>query len=182
MNNESEQPAEDLEVHEETMPSPENAAALAHYQQLEAQLRSGANWFYWIAGLSIVNSVILLAEGDRSFVIGLGITQIINAIAIAIGQNNPEIATVVKAVAVVVTCLAAAVVAAFGFGARRRLTWVFILGMIVYAMDGMLYLLMGPDLKSFGFHIFALWCISRGLSACRQLSGMDVAPAAATAD
>jgi hypothetical protein len=182
MNDESEQPAEELEAHEESMPSPDDAAALAHYQQLEAQLRTGANWFFWIAALSVVNSFILLAEGDRSFVIGLGITQFVNAIAIAIGQNNPEIATVLKVVAVVVTFIAAAVVAAFGFGARRRLTWVFILGMILYAMDGMLYLLMGPDLKSFGFHIFALWCISRGLSACRQLNGMDAAPAVATAD
>ncbi len=182
MNHESEVPAENQEVHDENLPAPEDAAALAHYQQLEAQLRTGANWFFWIAGLSIVNSFILLAEGDRSFVIGLGITQFVNAIALAIGQNNPEIATVLKVVAVVVTFVAAAVVAAFGFGARRRLSWVFILGMVLYAMDGMLYLLMGPDLKSFGFHIFALWCISRGLSACRQLSARELAPAAAAAD
>ena len=177
MNDESEQPAEDLEVHEENMPFPEDAAALAHYQQLEAQLRTGANWFFWIAGLSVVNSIIVLAEGDRSFVIGLGITQIVNAIAIAIGQNNPEVATILKVVAVVVTCLAAAIVAAFGFGARRRLSWVFILGMALYAMDGLLYLLWA-DFYSFGFHLFALWCIFRGFKACRELNGMDLAPAA----
>lgn len=178
MNHESEQPAEDLEIAEENELSHDDAAALAHYQQLEAQLRTGANWFFWIAALSVVNSIIVLAEGDRSFVIGLGITQVVNGIAIVIGQNNPDMATVLKAAAVVVTCLAAAVVATFGFGARRRMSWVFILGMTLYAMDGLLYLLF-LDFFSFGFHLFALWGIFRGLRACRELNAMDLAPLAA---
>ena len=49
--------------------------------QLETQHASGANWFYWIAGLSVINSVIILAGGGWGFVVGLGITQFIDAIA-----------------------------------------------------------------------------------------------------
>jgi len=100
------------------------------------------------------------------------VTQVVNALAIVIAQNNPEIATAAKAVAVVVTCIAAAVTATFGFGARRRLTWVFILGMVLYAMDGLLYLLF-LDFMSFAFHAFALWCMYGGLRACRQLNALE---------
>ena len=37
---------------------------------------SGANWFFWIAGLSLVNSLIILFSGEWSFIVGLGATQI----------------------------------------------------------------------------------------------------------
>jgi hypothetical protein len=164
---------DDLEsIHEDAQPSPD-VAALAEYEQLEAKVKSGANWFFWIAALSIVNSVAGLAEkNERSFVIGLGVTQVVNALAIVIAQNNPEIATAAKVVAVMVTCIAAAITATFGFGARRRLSWVFILGMVLYAMDGLLYLLF-LDFMSFAFHAFALWCMYGGLRACRQLNAID---------
>lgn len=173
-------PAEDVvgdaDVVDHNESSPVEAAALAHYQQLHAKLRNGANWFYWIAGLSVVNSLILLADGNRQFVVGLGITQVVNAIAVEVGKQNPDAAHVCTIVAGVFTCVAAAVFAAFGFGSRRRLTWVFICGMLLYTLDGLL-LLIGPDLFSFGFHIFALFGIFGGFSACRQLNALDLATA-----
>lgn len=46
--------------------------------ELETRLNSGAGWFYWIAGLSLLNSIIMLSGSDLYFVIGLGITQIID--------------------------------------------------------------------------------------------------------
>ena len=55
---------------------------LAVREAVDAQMKKGANWFFWIAGLSVVNSVILLMEGDRHFVVGLGVTQLVNAIAL----------------------------------------------------------------------------------------------------
>ena len=47
---------------------------------LLAQLKSGANWFYWIAGLSVVNSLIFAFGGHTSFIAGLGLTQLIDGI------------------------------------------------------------------------------------------------------
>lgn len=35
------------------------------------QAKSGANWFFWIAGMSIFNSLIQLLGGSLNFVIGL---------------------------------------------------------------------------------------------------------------
>jgi len=164
---------EEFEAADQHEPSPEEIAALAHYEQLQGKLRNGANWFYWIAGLSVVNSFILLADGDRQFVVGLGIAQFVNAVAIEIGKQNPDAAFVCKIVAGVFTCIAAAVFAAFGMGSRRRLTWVFVCGMVLYALDGLLFLIL-QDFFSFGFHIFALFGIFGGFNACRQLNAIDL--------
>ena len=46
---------------------PADAAAVA-------QLKSGASWFYWIAGLSLINSIAAVSGGSWRFILGLGIT------------------------------------------------------------------------------------------------------------
>ncbi|MCP4560303.1 MAG: hypothetical protein GY837_07230, partial [Bosea sp.] len=43
-------------------------------EKISMGFRSGANWFYWIAGLSIANSLVILFQGEWGFVVGLGIT------------------------------------------------------------------------------------------------------------
>ena len=43
--------------------------------------RAGARWFYWIAGLSFVNSLVVISGGSLHFVVGLGITSIVDAAA-----------------------------------------------------------------------------------------------------
>ena len=46
-----------------------------------ARLRSGARWFYWVAGLSLVNTAAAFAGGHVHFMVGLGITQVVDAVA-----------------------------------------------------------------------------------------------------
>src|SRR5689334_876870 len=45
------------------------------------QLLSGANWFNWIAGLSMVNTLIAISGSNWNFLAGLGSTQIVTGIA-----------------------------------------------------------------------------------------------------
>jgi hypothetical protein len=176
MSDPAEEIVDEAEVVDQHGPSAEDSAAQAHYQQLQTKLLTGANWFYWIAGLSLVNSFILLVEGNWQFFVGLGITQVVNYVALEVGKQSPDSLPICKIVAGVFTCIAAAVFATFGMGGRRRLTWVFICGMLLYALDGLLYLTVfdAIDLKSFGFHIFALVGIFGGFSACRQLNALDL--------
>src|SRR5207253_1864194 len=42
---------------------------------LERQRRNGAQWFYWIAGLSLINAAIALAGQEWRFILGLGVTR-----------------------------------------------------------------------------------------------------------
>src|ERR1044071_6443875 len=51
------------------------AAVRAADAVLEKQLKGGGSWFYWIAGLSLVNSVLALSGSETRFILGLGITQ-----------------------------------------------------------------------------------------------------------
>lgn len=44
------------------------------------RVQSAARWFWWIAGLSLVNSAIILSGGNFNFVLGLAVTQIADAV------------------------------------------------------------------------------------------------------
>ena len=50
-------------------------AATVEVAALEKQVERGASWFYWIAGLSLVNSILSLTDSGWMFFFGLGITQ-----------------------------------------------------------------------------------------------------------
>ena len=60
--------------------TPPPALDYAAVAKASPEIISGARWFWWIAGLSLVNSVILHSGGGTSFVIGLGFTQIVDAL------------------------------------------------------------------------------------------------------
>ncbi len=141
-------------------------------QELTMRLHKGANWFYWIAGLSLVNSLIFAFGGNLSFVAGLGLTQIIDAIASVVGQNSGS--SIVKAMAVIFDFVVAAIFAGFGVFARQSQVWAFIAGMILYVLDTLLILYLGSFL-SVAFHAFVLYMLFRGFSAARQLNAQNTA-------
>ena len=139
------------------------AAASAADPGLEKQLKGGGSWFYWIAGLSLVNSVMALTGSPTRLVLGLGVTQIFDGLAQEMGSGAG------LAVAVVLDLLAAAVFVFFGIFANKRHTWSFIVGMALYALDGLIFLI-DPNWLSVGFHAFVLFCLFRGFKACRELN------------
>lgn len=140
---------------------------------LAAKMNSGANWFFWIAGMSLVNSLVAAFDGQWSFIIGLGITQVFDGFGHAIGEGSgaPGLA---KTIAFCLDVAVAFVFVMFGLFARKRATWAFIVGMVIYAADGLIFLLVG-DLLSIGFHILALYFIFSGFSALRALNSRTAA-------
>ncbi len=80
-----------------------------------------------------------------------------------------------KTVALVLDAMVWGVFALFGFFAGKGHSWSFIVGMIFYAMDGLLIL--GLSLKagvnlpilSLGFHAYVLFILFTGLKACMDL-------------
>jgi len=127
-----------------------------------AQLKSGASWFYWVAGLSLINSAVALSGTGWGFIVGLGITQIFDAI----GQ---QFGTAGKAVVLVLDLIVAGVFVLFGVLSHKRHTWAFVLGMVLYALDGLIFLI-AQDWLGLGFHAFVLFCLFRGVKACRELN------------
>lgn len=128
----------------------------------EAQLKSGASWFYWIAGLSLVNSIVAFTGSDWRFILGLGITQIFDGFGHDLGSAG-------KAVVLALDVLAGGVLVCFGIFAHKRHLWAFVVGMVLIALDGLIFLL-AQDWLGVGFHIFVLYCLFRGAKACRELN------------
>jgi hypothetical protein len=129
--------------------------------ELEGRARSGAGWFYWIAGLSVINSVILMSGGEWSFIFGLGMTQIVDAVASGLGPTGVVLQFIINAFIVGVFVF-------FGYFARKHHKWAFLVGMGVYAVDGLIFVLAG-DFLGVGFHVFALFLIFNGMKASDQL-------------
>ena len=155
----------ELGVRDSTGPAPVAVSSAAD-PVLEKQLKGGGSWFYWIAGLSLVNSVIALSGSGTRFILGLGITQIFDELAQGMGSGAG------LAVAVVLDLLASAVFVFFGVFANKRHTWSFIVGMALYALDGLIYLI-AQDWLGVGFHAFVLFCLFRGFKACRALNAVS---------
>jgi hypothetical protein len=147
--------------------------AAASLADLEQRRTAGANWFFWVAGLSLVNSAILLRGGDTFFVIGLGITLIVDSMAQGIGNAEPELATTVKVAAFGFDLLAAAGLCLLGWLSRKGVLVVMALGMFLYLLDGLMFVL-AQDWMSVAFHGFALWCMWQGFAAGRQFNALGV--------
>lgn len=130
--------------------------------RLEQQLKSGANWFYWISGLSIINTITYISGSDWSFINGLGITQIIDSIAyyftgaLQIGFFALDV-------------LIALIFVYLGHCAGKSKKWAFILGIIVYTLDALIFLFV-KDFLSVGFHVMALFGIYSGLKASKNIN------------
>ena len=131
--------------------------------------QSGANWFFWIAGLSLINSVVVLMNGRWSFLAGLGITQFIDGLSVALSLRLGGIATVI---ALLLDLTTAGVLVLFGVMARQRHTWAFAFGLFLYAADGILFLIV-QDWLALAFHGYASYCIFRGLTANKQLTELQ---------
>ena len=127
----------------------------------ERQTQVGGDWFFWIAGFSVINSVLALFGTSIHFVIGLGTTEIIDSGAIGIP----------KGAAIALDLFVAAFYVLFGFFARKGARWAFIVGAIFYALDGLL-LLSFKDWLSVAFHAYALYRIFGGFQAAQQLSAL----------
>lgn len=137
---------------------------------LRAQ-RSGGSWFFWIAGLSLINTVVIHTGGTFNFVIGLGLTAIADTVFSSPDVHLPILAYIFDAFVLGIFAL-------FGVFARKGHLWAFITGMVLYALDAVLYVVLPdtPDWLSIGFHAFALFSIWGGLQAARKLKQAAVVP------
>lgn len=123
---------------------------------------NGANWFFWIAGLSLANSLLLYSDMGLNFPIGLGITQVIDAFAMIDG-GAPAMG-----VGLFFGVVVASAFAFFGLMGRKGYAWAFIAGLVLYTGDSLIFVLV-QDWLSVGFHILGGAGIYGGLKATNQI-------------
>ncbi len=148
---------------------PAAAAFNARVAELVQAGDTGANWFYWVAGLSLVNSAIGLFGGGMYFVVGLAITLIADGIGAGIAAEAPETSMMINAVTIAFDLFVAAVLFGFGFLSRKRILPIFAIGMVLYLLDGLIFLAF-QDWLSVAFHAFALYSMGNGFLAYRKLN------------
>jgi small basic protein len=134
--------------------------------KLKSQFENGVSWFYWIAILSVVNTILYLIGSSWNFIVGLGVTQIIDDIAI-----TSEGAT--RFVAIGISLCIAALFAALGALLKRnRKNGIFIFGIVAYGLDALLFIFI-QDWISIAFHAFAIYGFFRGIKANNELKGLE---------
>ena len=129
-----------------------------------ARLKSGARWFYWVAGLSLANTAAPFTGSHVHFVMGLGITRIVDLVAYRAGAA----ATLP---ALVINVMIAAAFLVVGLWSSRCNQLAFGIGMLLYAADGAL-LVLAHDYLSVAFHGLALFYMYRGFLAAQHLRGL----------
>jgi hypothetical protein len=122
--------------------------------QANPSIVSGAHWFWWIAALSLVNTVMIHSGSDTSFAIGLGFTLIADSLF-----------REVKLLAFGIDAIALGAIFALGwFGGRGHL-WALVLGIALYTLDALIYVYF-QEWMSVAFHGLALFYLFR---AAKQL-------------
>lgn len=143
------------------------------HTELVQRYKNGANWFYWIAGLTIVTSLIAFAGGGIAFIFSLGSTQIIDGVAIAL---STELGSAAKVVALFLDLIVTAIFAGFGWLANKKYLWAYILGMVAFLLDGVVSLVV-QDWISVLAHGFVLYFLFRGVMAGPELLNLEKAMA-----
>jgi len=133
----------------------------------EQVVKSGANWFVWIAGLSVVNSIVGMSGGRLHFIVGLGITQVVDALAHQAGSAGMFLDLIING-------FVAGLFVFFWNFARKGQKWAFLVGMVIYALDGLLLLLF-KDILSVAFHAYALYRIYIGMTVVPALQALEKA-------
>ncbi|QUH26979.1 hypothetical protein [Serpentinicella alkaliphila] len=133
--------------------------------RIEDTLKNGAGWFYWIAGLSLINSLLMLFSSDWSFVAGLSITQIIDYIAYDLSL---ELGGAVTIIGLIINLIIIGLYVLLGVFANKGRNWSFIVGFILYGLDTLLLVFI-MDYVSIIFHVMALYSIFKGYKANKQL-------------
>jgi hypothetical protein len=143
------------------------------HAELAQNYKRGCNWFYWIAGLTIITSLIAVGGGGIRFLISLGVTHIIDGIAAGLAV---EMGAGAKAVALVLDLIVTGIFVLFGYLANQKQIWAYLIGMVVFAFDGLLSLLVG-DIIGVLAHAFVLFFLFRGFMAGRDLLVLEKAMA-----
>lgn len=120
----------------------------------------GADWFFWLAILSLINTLLVWYYKLPNTPIALGITQWLD------GTNAFGASMSTQSLGL--NILIAGVLAMFGLLARRGSDIAFVVGIFLYVLDA--FLTVGQrEFWGFGVHLIALFFLVKGLLASRHI-------------
>jgi hypothetical protein len=140
--------------------------------QLMQRRNNGGAWFYWIGGASILNSVLNAAGTAWGLAVGLGLTYLIDGFAEALSDT---VRTPIYAFVIDIAIASGFLL--IGRAARRgNLSW-YGIGIALYLLDGLLFVLV-QDVIGMAVHGIGVYGLVSGWRATRSLRQLE-APAPA---
>jgi len=133
---------------------------------LVKRVQNGGRWFYWIACLSAVNFVLFALGNSIGFALGTAIDWFLQGMLEELA--DPSLAWIAHVVVI-------AFFAFVGIRATAGAQWAFIVGGLVYTLDGLIFLLVG-DWLGIAVHAFALFAIVSATISLRQLRSTPPTP------
>ena len=140
-----------------------NGPNAMQYAVAERQAQQGGSWFFWVAGLSVVNAMLLLIRAPFGFFFGLGVSDYAGRLGLG-GYLG-------------VTIVASAIIALCGLFARGGARWAFLVGMVLYALDALVCLSLKEYLE-IAAHAYALYRIFQGFQGAQALAVLRARQAA----
>lgn len=139
---------------------------------LKQRCKAGARWFFWIAGLTVVTSVLTFSGSTYVFSLSLGATRFVDGVAKGLSSDFGD---GIRIAGLVVDILVAGVFALLGWFAYKLHLWAFLIGMAVFAVDTVI-LLMFQVWISLIFHLLVMYWIFLGYQAGRSLGKLERSP------
>lgn len=136
-----------------------------------ARMNNAAGWFFWIAGFSVVNTVVAMFNGDWRFIIAPAGTMFLDVFAMDTKNMTA------RAVIFGISLLIAGVYLLFGVLARKGNKGAFITGLVIYALDTLLLFLDKALLIHLVFHAWAIFALVGGIKACGEYHKLKKAAA-----
>jgi hypothetical protein len=131
--------------------------------------KNSAGWIFAIVLFTVVNSVLMWLQTNFSFLIGLGLTQIIDGVAFLFGVDYPANATLFMGIAVALNSAIVGLFVFLGIMARRRHAWAFIVTIVLYSLD-LIFLVLLQEWFGAALHLYALFNLWGGFQATRTLN------------
>lgn len=139
---------------------------LLRFKLLQARNNGGA-WFYWIGGASILNSVLNAAGTQWGLAVGLGVTYLIDGLAEGLSNT---VRTPIYAFVIDIAIAGGFLL--IGRAARRgSLAW-YAIGIGLYALDGVLFVLV-RDFLGIAVHAIGVYGLVSGWRAARSLKRLE---------
>lgn len=140
---------------------------------IEKQIRNGADTFFWIAALSVVNTIVYLTGGTATFVIGLGATLMIDIFTKKLAEDmSANGGLVIHVIGIGLDVVIMGMFVLFGVLGRKKHKTAVLFGMALYVLDALIYVYFQEWMSVF-FHVWMLVTLWSGVKAMGKLKDLE---------
>lgn len=138
--------------------------------------QKACGWFAAIAVFSLINSLLIFFKSRISFLIGLGITMVIDGLIAVLHQHTIGSAFATAVATVIGFVINLGLIGVFvliWFLSRRGSRSAYIIGMVLYLLDALLFWLFG-DWFGLVFHAFFLYALAGGYAFIKARAQAEI--------